>query len=71
MGTGYRGQTGIFEFMHIDPEMRALLLKSVDASTIREHAISKGMTTLNEDGLRKAAQGITSLEEVIRVSMGD
>ena len=57
--------------MHIDQEMRALLLKSIDASTIREHAISRGMTTLNEDGLKKAASGVTSLEEVIRVSMGD
>ena len=71
LGTGYKGQTGIFEFMHIDQEMKALLLKSVDASTIREHAVSKGMTTLKEDGLRKAASGITSLEEVIRVSQVD
>ena len=60
MGTGYRGQTGIFEFMHIDQEMRALLLKSIDASTIREHAISRGMTTLNEDGLKKAPRPLTT-----------
>lgn len=71
LGTGYRGQTGIFEFMHIDQEMKALLLKSADASTIREFAVSRGMKTLKEDGLRKAASGVTSMEEVIRVSQGD
>lgn len=71
LGTGYKGQTGVFEFMHIDQEMKALLLKSADASTIRELAVSKGMTTLKEDGLKKAASGITSLEEVIRVSHSD
>lgn len=71
LGTGYKGQTGIFEFMHIDQEMKALLLKSADASTIREHAVSRGMTTLKEDGLRKAALGVTSLEEVVRVSHSD
>jgi general secretion pathway protein E len=71
LGTGYRGQTGIFEFMHIDQEMKALLLKSADSSTIRGYAVSRGMITLKEDGLRKAASGVTSLEEVIRVSQGD
>jgi len=71
MGSGYRGQTGIFEFMQVDQEMRTLILKSTDASTIREHAISRGMTPLNEDGLRKASLGITSIEEVIRVSHGE
>lgn len=71
LGTGYKGQTGIFEFMHIDQEMKALLLKSADASTIREHAVARGMTTLKDDGLRKAASGITSLEEVVRVSHSD
>lgn len=71
LGTGYKGQTGIFEFMHIDQEMKALLLKSADAATVREHAISKGMRGLKEDGLAKAAKGITSLEEVLRVSSTD
>jgi len=71
LGTGYRGQIGVFEFMRVDQEMRTLLLKSPDASTIRRHALSMGMITLKEDGIRKAASGITSLEEVIRVSTGE
>lgn len=71
LGTGYRGQTGIFEFMHIDQGMKALMLKSADAATLREYATSKGMRSLKEDGLSKAASGVTSLEEVLRVSSGD
>ena len=67
--TGYAERTGIFEFMEIDREMKGLLLKSPDAATIREHALNKGMQSLRQDGLNKAAAGITSLDEVIRVTL--
>ncbi len=66
--TGYSGQTGIFEFLQIDQGMRSLLLKNTDSTTIREYALARGMKTLRDDGLVKAAAGITSLEEVIRVT---
>ncbi len=66
--TGYSGQTGIFEFMPMDQEMRAIILKNTDSTTIKAHAIKRGMKTLRDDGLLKAAEGITSLEEVIRVT---
>jgi general secretion pathway protein E len=66
--TGYAGQTGIFEFMPIDDELRQVFLKNVDSATIRAVALSKGMKSLKESGLEKAASGVTSLEEVIRVT---
>jgi len=69
--TGYSGQTGIFELMPIDHEMRSVLLKNSDSTTIKEYVLSKGMKTLRDDGLKKAASGITSIEEVIRVTHTD
>ena len=66
--TGYAGQTGIFEFMPIDDELRQVFLKNVDSATIRGAALSKGMKSLKDSGLEKAASGVTSLEEVIRVT---
>ncbi len=65
--TGYRGRTGIFEFLLPGSEMRPLILKSQDAETIKRYALSKGMSTMTEDGLEKAGRGVTSLEEVLRV----
>ena len=66
--TGYSGQTGIFEFLEVDNDLKTLILRSPDSTTISAHAVSKGMKTLREDGLLKAASGMTSLEEVIRVT---
>lgn len=69
--TGYAGQTGIFEFMPIDDELRQVFLKNVDSAAIRAVALSKGMKCLKESGLEKAASGVTSLEEVVRVTHDD
>ncbi|MBI5286795.1 MAG: type II secretion system ATPase GspE [Deltaproteobacteria bacterium] len=71
LNTGYYGRTGIFEFLLLDQELRNTILKNPDSSTIKEHALSKGMKTLREDGLEKVARGLTSLEEVLRVTQGD
>ena len=68
---GYVERTGIFEFMPVDNEMKKLLLKSPDSTTIREQAVKAGMRSLRQDGLDKAAAGITSLDEVIRVTLSD
>ncbi|MDP2689906.1 MAG: ATPase, T2SS/T4P/T4SS family, partial [Deltaproteobacteria bacterium] len=65
--TGYHGRTGVFEFLGIGPQARQLILNSQDADTIRKHAVSMGLKTMLEDGVEKAASGITSLEEVVRV----
>ncbi|MBI5232987.1 MAG: type II secretion system ATPase GspE [Deltaproteobacteria bacterium] len=66
--TGYQGRAGIFEFMVVDREMRTLILSNRDSATIKEYAISAGMRTLRSDGLEKASTGITSVEEVLRVT---
>lgn len=66
--TGYRGRTGIFEFMLIDSEMRQLILEKASADIIRKKAVADGMEVLRESGWEKVRQGITTIEEVLRVS---
>jgi general secretion pathway protein E len=70
--TGYLGRTAIYEIMMINDEIRALVLKNVDAGTIKRMAIEKyGMETLRMDGAHKVREGITSMEEVLRVTQAD
>ena len=66
--TGYLGRTGIFEIMLVDNEIRELITQQRPSHIIKQAAIRKGMTTLREYGLRKALAGITTLEEVYRVT---
>jgi len=68
--TGYFGRTGIFELLTIDDDIREMIIKRSASNVIKEAAIEKGMTTLREDGLRKALSGETTLEEVCRVTQG-
>ena len=68
MHTGYRGRSAIFEIMYMDDEIKRLILKTSDANQINELAVSRGMTTLLQDGTRKALAGITTVEEVLRVT---
>lgn len=68
MQTGYRGRTGIYELLKVDGAIRELVMRSADSATIKESARSRGMLTLREDGVRKAVLGITSAEEVLRVT---
>jgi type IV pilus assembly protein PilB len=67
-GTGYRGRVGIFEAMQVTNEIRTLTIESAPAEEIFSVAREQGMTTLREDGLEKVRSGITSIEEVVRVS---
>ncbi len=66
--TGYLGRTGIFEILRIDNEIRRMISERVDSETIKEYAVRKGMRTLRRDGLNKVIHGITTLEEVLRVT---
>ncbi|MFP2958955.1 type II secretion system ATPase GspE [Myxococcus sp. 1LA] len=68
---GYRGRTGIYEFLPVDDDVRQLVLKNVDASTIKRSATSKGMTTLLDDGARKIALGETTIAEVLSITQED
>jgi general secretion pathway protein E len=69
--TGYRGRTGIYELLLVDDEIRQLILKNVDSSTIKKAAINKGMITLLLDGAQKVAQGETTIAEVLSVTQED
>ncbi len=67
-GTGYVGRVGIFELMAMDSEIRGLVLKRADSATLQRAAVAGGMTTMFDDGMRKALAGITAVEEVRRVT---
>ena len=66
--TGYRGRTSIHELFVMDAAAHRAVLDGADATTLHQVARRGGMLTLYEDGLRKVAQGITSLEELLRVT---
>lgn len=66
--TGYKGRCGIFELLLMDREMKHLILQTANANDIKELAIKNGMITLRHDGAMKVFQGITTIEEVYRVS---
>ncbi|MEF9983250.1 MAG: ATPase, T2SS/T4P/T4SS family [Oscillospiraceae bacterium] len=65
--TGYKGRRGVYEFMQISEEIRHLILKRGTNHEIQKVAIEEGMTTLRDDGFKKVKDGITSIEEVLRV----
>jgi len=67
-GTGYQGRTGIHELLVVDEAMRSAILQGNDASALQAVAVKAGMHTLYEDGLRKVAAGVTSLDELLRVT---
>jgi len=69
--TGYHGRVGIHELLVVDDEIRALVMKNADAATIRRSATARGMPTLREDGAQKVLEGLTTIEEVIRVTQED
>jgi len=64
---GYKGRIGIYETLPITESIKELIIKRTDAGKIEEQARREGMRTMVEDGFLKAAQGITSIEEVLRV----
>ncbi len=69
-GTGYHGRLAIFELMEMNGDLRNLTFAKAPLGEIREKARSYGMLTLLEDGLRKIIQGVTTIDEVLRVAGG-
>jgi len=69
--TGYKGRKGIFEIFMVDDTIQRLIFDHAPATTLRARAREMGMRTLREDGILKIASGMTSLEEVLRATMGD
>ena len=66
--TGYAGRIGIFEMMEMSDELRRLIMRNEDASVLAAAARKQGMRTLREDGWRKVQEGVTTAEEVLRVT---
>ena len=69
-GTGYRGRTGIYELLIADDLVRAEVMRRGGATDLRRIATAAGMSSLYEDGLRQVRAGLTTLEEVLRVTRG-
>jgi general secretion pathway protein E len=70
-GTGYRGRFGIYELFVITEEVRGLVLRRASTPEIRRHAIEAGMVTLRLDGWLKAREGLTTVDEITRVTQED
>jgi general secretion pathway protein E len=66
--SGYRGRTGIYELVMVDDPLRQLIHSRAPEQALREYAVSHGMRPMREDGMRWVAQGMVSLEEVLRVT---
>ena len=69
--TGYWGRMGIFEVMHVNEKIRRLIGRNASSDEIKHLAREEGMKTLVEDGVLKASAGMTSLEEVLSVTVGE
>jgi general secretion pathway protein E len=70
-GTGYRGRSGIYELFVVDEDARSLILRRATTRDIRQHAVQRGMETLRMDGFKRACEGVTTVEEILRVTQED
>jgi general secretion pathway protein E len=70
-GTGYAGRVALFEYLPVTPAVERLILQGADTSAIEACADGQGRRSLLADGARKAALGLTSIEEVLRVGLGE
>jgi type IV pilus assembly protein PilB len=70
-GTGYKGRVGIIEVLTLDQAIKRLVMDKATEHELKQQAIKSGMISLRQDGILKAAEGLTTLEEVIRVTAGD
>ncbi len=66
--TGYRGRTGVYEVLPITESIRRLAIRNADAAAIKQRALEEGMRTLRDDGAHKILAGVTTIEEVMRVT---
>ncbi|MBS3732875.1 MAG: Flp pilus assembly complex ATPase component TadA, partial [Desulfobacterales bacterium] len=66
--SGYRGRVGIYEILELKSSLQNLVLKTYDSHRIKNEAVRLGMTTLYQDGLAKVLKGVTTIEEVLRVT---
>lgn len=66
--TGYRGRSGIYELLTVDDGLRHLIHDRASEQALRQYAMQHGMHSLRQDGMRLVASGVTSLEELLRVT---
>lgn len=71
VGGGYKGRLALFEIMKMDDDMRTLVMKEASTAVLREHARRRGMRTLRESGLMAIYDGVTSVDEVLRETLGE
>jgi type II secretory ATPase GspE/PulE/Tfp pilus assembly ATPase PilB-like protein len=67
--TGYKGRVGIFELLMIDDPVRARIQARANATEIRSTALERGMTLLRDDGIHKILRGLTTADDVSRVTV--
>jgi type IV pilus assembly protein PilB len=70
-GSGYRGRLALYEVMPVSEELRDQILAGASANDIKRTAVEIGMVTLRQAGLRKLGEGVTTMEELLRVTMPD
>ena len=70
-GTGYRGRIALYEVMPMTDELRERILGGATALELKRAAVESGMQTLRQSGLRKAAAGLTTIDEVLRVTTAE
>jgi general secretion pathway protein E len=68
MNTGYKGRTGIYELLVMNPEIKKVILEGSDSNKILEIAKATGLSVLKEYGMRKIIDGVTTPDEVLRVT---
>jgi general secretion pathway protein E len=68
METGYYGRTGIYEIMRVNESLKKSILTTSDANKIKQIAVEDGMRTLRQDGSDKVVRGISTTEEILRVT---
>ena len=66
--TGYSGRVGLYELLTIDDSLRDMIARNPNVAEFRRHCLERGMVSLREDGIKKAAKGLTSIPEILRVT---
>ena len=66
--TGYRGRVGIFEIMVLNSQLKSVILKTFDSNMIKQEALANRMITLRQDGVQKVLNGVSTIEEILRVT---
>jgi type IV pilus assembly protein PilB len=70
-GSGYKGRIALYEAMPVGSEIKEMVLEGASADELKKTAVRLGMKTLRMSGLTKVKEGVTSIEEVMRVTFGD